>query len=137
MQVLGRLDSAGITLKESKCVFAQRSLTFLGHRTDEEGLKPCPEKVCAITEMSTPQNTSDIRRFLGMDNKLANFSQTIAEKSKPLRNLLKMQNAWSWGPMQESAFNAIKQKFSSETVLAHYNPNTESLISADSSSFGR
>ena len=110
MQVLGRLESAGITLNESKCVFAQRSLTFLGHWIDEEGLRPCPEKCRAITEMATPQNTSDIRRFLGMVNQLAKFSKAIAEKSKPLRELLKKQNAWSWGPMQESAFNASAQK---------------------------
>ena len=136
MQVLGRLESAGITLNESKCVFAQRSLTFLGHLIDEEGLRPCPEKCRAITEMATPQNTSDIRRFFGMVNQLAKFSKAIAEKSKPLRELLKKQNVWLWGPMQKSAFNAVKQEISSDTVLAHYDPNKESLISADSSSFG-
>ena len=38
--------------------------------------------------------------------------------------------------MQESVFNAIKQEISSEMVLAHNDPNKESLISADSSSFG-
>ena len=68
MQVLGRLESAGIMLNESKCVFVQQSLTFLGHRIDEEGLRPCPEKCCAITEMATLQNTSDVRRFFGMVN---------------------------------------------------------------------
>ena len=88
MQVSGRLESAGITLNESKCVFAQRSLTFLGHLIDEEGLRPCPEKCRAITEMAAPQNTSDIRRFLGMVNQLVKFSKAIAEKSKPLRELL-------------------------------------------------
>ena len=123
MQVLGRLESAGITLNESKCVSAQRSLTFLGHRIDEEGLRPCPEKCRAITEMVTPQNTSDIRRFLGMVNQLTKLSKAIAEKSKPLRELLKKQYAWSSGPMQESAFNAIKQEISSETVLAHHYEN--------------
>ena len=113
MQLLGRLKSASITLNESKCVFAQRSLTFLGHRIDEEGLRPCPEKCHAITEMATPQNTADIRRFLGMVNQLAKFSKASAEKSKPLRESLKKQNAWLWGPMQESAFNAIKREISS------------------------
>ena len=32
--------------------------------------------------------------------------------------------------------NAIKQEISSETVLAHYDPNKESLISSHRSSFG-
>ena len=38
--------------------------------------------------------------------------------------------------MQESAFGAIKQEISSDTVLSHYNPHREILVSADSSSFG-
>ena len=134
--MLQRLESAGITLNENKCVFAERSLTFLGNRIDEYGVRPCPEKVRTIREMATPQNVSDIRRFLGMVNQLAKFSQNIADKSKPLRDLLKKQNAWSWGPMQESAFDEIKKEISSDTALAHYNPNKEILISADSSSFG-
>ena len=36
--MLGRLESAGITLNESNCVFAQHFLNFIGHRIDEEGL---------------------------------------------------------------------------------------------------
>ena len=135
-EVLKRLESVGITLNESKCVFAQRSLTFLGHLIDENGVRPCPDKVRAIAEMATPRNVSDIRRFLGIINQLAKFSQNIAEKSKPLRDLLKKQNAWSWGPPQESAFNDIKQEISSSSVLAHYDPNKEILLSADSSSYG-
>ena len=54
LQVLQRLESAGITLNENKYVFAERSLTFLGNRIDEYGVRPCPEKVRAITEMATP-----------------------------------------------------------------------------------
>ena len=68
LQVLQKLESVGITLNENKCVFAERFLTFLGHRIDEYGLRPCPEKVRAISEMATQQNVSDIRRFLGMVN---------------------------------------------------------------------
>ena len=78
--MLQKLESAGITLNENKCVFAKRP-HFLGHHIDEYGLQPCPEKVCAITEMATPQNVSEIRRFLGMVNQLAKFSQNIAEKT--------------------------------------------------------
>ena len=78
-KVLERLESAGITLNQSKCVFAQRSLTFLGHLIDEHGIRACPEKVRAITEMATPQDIHDIRRFLGMVNQLAKFSRNIAE----------------------------------------------------------
>ena len=87
-EVLKRLESAGVTLNESICVFAKRSLTFLGHLIDEEGLRACPEKVRAITEMAPPKNVSDIRRLLSMINQLAQVSPNIAENNKPLRDLL-------------------------------------------------
>ena len=71
LQVLKRLESAGITLNENKSVSAQRSLTFLGHLIDENGVCPCPKKRRAIVEMVMPRNVSDIRRFLGMVNQFA------------------------------------------------------------------
>ena len=59
-----------------------RTLTFLGHRIDEEGLRPCPEKVCAVTKMATQQNTFAIRKFLGMVDQLANSHRSLQRKAK-------------------------------------------------------
>ena len=49
-KVLQRLKNAGLTLKKSKCVFGVRSIQFLGHIIDEDGLHPSPDKVAAIKE---------------------------------------------------------------------------------------
>ena len=47
-RVMSRLESAGVTLKESKCVFLSHSVEYLGHIIDDTGLHPSPEKVRAI-----------------------------------------------------------------------------------------
>ena len=55
-KVLQRLESAGLTLKKSKCVFGLDSIEYLGHVIDKNGLHPSPEKVKAIAEA---QNVTD------------------------------------------------------------------------------
>ena len=44
-QVLGRLESAGLTLKQLKCVFATPSVAYLGHIMDASGLHPSSDKL--------------------------------------------------------------------------------------------
>ena len=39
-EVLSRLDKAGLRVKQSKCEFLRKSVTYLGHRIDVDGLHP-------------------------------------------------------------------------------------------------
>ena len=46
------------------------------------------------------------------------------------------KSAWVWGPDQERLFAEIKQELTKPTVLVLYNPQAETKVSADTSSFG-
>lgn len=48
--VLERLEKANVTLKRDKCIFAAKSVEYLGHVVDHEGLHPSREKVRAIQD---------------------------------------------------------------------------------------
>ena len=131
-----RLEAAKVTLNASKCEFSKPSVKFLGHIVDSERIRADPEKTEAICQMEAPQSISDLRRFLGMVNQLGKFSPNIADLTQPLRELLSTKNAWLWGPEQEEAFARVKSELIRPTVLTLYNPEAESKVSVDASSYG-
>ena len=133
---LKRLETAGVTLNSAKCEFYKDAVKFLGHFVDKDGIRADPSKTEAVAHMEAPQTTTDLRRFLGMTNQLGKFSPRLAELGQPLRELLSSKNTWTWGPEQERAFSNMKEEITKSTVLAHYDPQAPTKISADASSFG-
>ena len=107
---LTRIKAAGITLNRDKCAFGQEKLQFLGHVIDRNGISADPSKVTAIAKMKSPENISELRRFLGMVNQLDKFTPNLATITQPLRELLSKKNSWCWTANQEEAFNATKKE---------------------------
>ena len=135
-QVLLRIQAAGATLNQDKCQFHKSSLKFLGHLVDATGIRPDPDKTSAIANLPTPQNISDLRRFMGMINQLGKFSSNLAEFTQPLRELLSKKNEWMWGEAQDEALAKVKLELTKPTVLALFDVNADLKISADASSYG-
>ena len=136
LAALQRIEAAGVTLNEAKCEFSKSQLKFLGHIINQHGISADPDRTSAIDKMSTPTTRTELRRFLGMANQLAKFSPRLAEITTPLRELLSTKCAWVWGPTQEEAFTLVKEELTKPTVLSLYNPEAETIVSADASSHG-
>ena len=134
-RVLKQIQSADVTLNPDKCEF-KKELKFLGHVVDESGIKADPDKLSAIVEMEAPSNIPELRRFMGMANQLGKFSKNLAELTRPLRQLLSKHSTWLWGPEQDQAFTKIKTELTKPTVLALYDPQVPTKVSADASSYG-
>lgn len=117
-------------------MFSTRSVRFLGHVIDQEGIKPDPGKVQAIQDMEEPKSVSDLRQFLGMCNQLSKFSPDLVETTKPLRDLLSKKNQWIWDQAQRKAFQNVKSKLCSTPVLCLYNQLRPTKVSADASAYG-
>ena len=136
LAVLKRIESAGATLNPEKCEFSQKTVKFLGHIIDENGIRADPAKTSAIREMKPPNNVPELRRFMGMVNQLGKFSENLATLTQPLRELLSKKHTWLWGPSQERAFTQVKDELSKPTTLALYDLQKESKVSADASAYG-
>ena len=136
LAALKRIKAAGATLNPQKCEFSKSSISFLGHRIDETGIKADPNKTTAVREMQPPTTVSELRRFMGMVNQLGKFTPHLAQLTQPLRELLSKNTEWVWGPSQKQAFQQTKDELSKLTTLTHYDLGATTKVSADASSFG-
>ena len=83
----------------------------MGHILDKEGLNADPDKTAAVVKMEPLKSVSELRRFLGMANQLGKFSPSLADLTKPLRELLSSKVVWTWGPKQDlNMCTTLKQK---------------------------
>ncbi|KAJ1130344.1 hypothetical protein NDU88_008697 [Pleurodeles waltl] len=64
--VLHILQKTGLTAESSKCRFAQRNVTYLGHEIDQDGIRPKKKLVEAIRNAPSPTSKDDLRSFLGL-----------------------------------------------------------------------
>ena len=94
--------------------------------------------MAAIAQFPTPNNITELQRFMGMVNQLGKFIPGLADLNEPLRQLLRKDSAWYWGASQQRAFQQLKDTLVSSEVLAHYDPNrpTTCIIAADASLTG-
>ena len=71
-----------------------------------------------------------------MVQQMSKFTPHVADKTKLLRDLLSSKNQWTWTDSQQQAFELLKTDLSSQPVLALYNPDADTQVAADASSFG-
>ena len=58
--LLTAVRKSGFKLSVKKCQFAKRSVKFLGHVIDQNGIRPQPEKLNIICEWRTPGNETEL-----------------------------------------------------------------------------
>ena len=95
-QVLSLLQQDTWFVKMSKCKFAQRKISYLGHVISEEGVATDEFKVEAVLSWPTPNNIKDLRSFLGLAGYYRKFVKHFAIIAKPLHNLLKKGALFVW-----------------------------------------
>ena len=93
-KVLERLSEAGVTLNIDKCTFRVPKIKFLGNVVSANGIEVDPDKVAAVVNLPAPKNVHEVRVFLGMVNHLSKFAEHLADKTKPIRDLMQKDSQW-------------------------------------------
>jgi len=135
-KVLDIVEKNGLRLKKEKCKFFMDEVEFLGYSINAEGVKPIPEKVKAILNAPVPQNTGQVRSFLGMVQYYHRHLPNLATELEPLHKLLRKGAKWEWSTSQDAAFRLAKAKLTSENLLVHYNPELPIILHTDASPYG-
>lgn len=135
--VLQRLQSAGLVLNIDKCVFAQPTVDFLGHRLSAAGSFPLQDKVAAILKHPAPNTVKELQQFLGMVNFYRKFLHNAAKILAPLTDALKGGPPGSgpiqWTDSMQSAFSAAKNALATATHLCHPDQHAELSLVCDAS----
>ncbi|XP_038676843.1 uncharacterized mitochondrial protein AtMg00860-like [Scyliorhinus canicula] len=108
-EVLHQFSEMGIHLKRGKHIFYAKEVTHLVYRMDRDGLLMDEEKVPAIKQAPTLENTTELRWFLSFVNYYGKFIPGLTAILAPLLTMLKMQQEWAWRGSPEEAFARVKQ----------------------------
>ena len=134
--VLQAIEKAGLKLKLSKCSFAKPSVDFLGFTVSAAGLAPNMAKVEAIREFPTPQNLTELRRFLGMTSYYRRFISGFSDIAGPLHRLTHKGARFDWDNNCQKAFEQLKEQLLSAPVLAFPDLNGDYILYTDASDVG-
>ena len=136
-EVLKHLSHYGIRVKEDKCAYFKDKVEYLDHEISSEGLlHTAPKKVEAIQAVPTPSNVQELRSFLGLLHYYRKFIPDLASLVYPMNKLLQAKSTLNWTDECDKAFALAKEKLTSATILAHYNPKYPLRLATDASSYG-
>jgi hypothetical protein len=116
--VLEILQHHQLKVKKTKCTFAQKELTYLGHRISAAGVSTDSSKLAPILKWKQPTSVKELRSFLGMTGYYRKFIRGYGVISKTLTELLKKGMPYVWNADREAAFQALKQALVTAPVLA-------------------
>ncbi|KAJ9524743.1 hypothetical protein QJQ45_024347, partial [Haematococcus lacustris] len=140
-RVLNLLQEHKLYAKLSKCEFGLSQTEFLGHIITSTGIACDPKKVAAVESWPTPQTVHDVRSFLGLANFYRRFVKNFADIAAPITALTQAdghdkQGKVAWGPVQQSAFEALKKALTTAPVLIAPDPSQPYILRCDASGIG-
>lgn len=116
--VLSLLHKDAWQVEISKCIFATRSIAYLGHVISAAGVQTDPSKVTAVVNWPVPSDVKELRSFLGLAGYYHKFVPHFGIISKPLTYLLKKHTIFCWTSEHDTAFCRLKSRLGQAPVLA-------------------
>ena len=126
------MDRENISLKLTKCKFAQREREWLGHKITSTGITPLLRKT-EPKEALTPPQLNAIKIVYGSNHSLHKYLPASAESSAPLRPLLSKSTEYIWTSECQNAFENLKKQVSNIVELWHFDIHKDIRIVCDAS----
>ena len=133
--ILRKLREAGLQADITKCEFHVTQVPYLGLIITTEGVKMDPSKIDTIVNWPTLINVKDVQSFLGFANFYRRFIYGYSRIANPLTRLTRKAEPFVWSQECQKAFNTLKEAFTSDVILRHYNPDHKIVVETDASDY--
>lgn len=90
-----------------------KSVVFLGHGINEQGIRPVKKKIRAIQEAPIPQKVSELKSYSGL------LSPNMADVLAPQHALHGKEVKWRWSEREQKAFEAWKGLLTTDALPVH------------------
>ena len=115
--VLERLDEVDVYLNWSKCSFFQKRIRLYSWTVGYNEQMPSAHLADSVIKAKTPENLTELRRWLGICNYFSRAIKDMEILLAPLRVLERKGVQWNWGESQKKSFDAVRAVLSSGPVL--------------------
>jgi RNase H-like domain found in reverse transcriptase len=141
VEVLKRLQAAGLQVNLPKSKIAVQELEYLGYWLTPHGIRPMSNKGESIKNLMAPKTVKQIRSFLGMVNYYKDMWRHRSHLLAPLTELTsnkdgtvgKKRGPIKWEKVHQEAFDNIKQAITDDVMLSFPDFNNPFEIHTDAS----
>ena len=134
--VLQRLLENSLFVKAEKCEFHAPTVSFLGYVVKQGSIEMDATKVAAVTSWPVPKSRKELQRFLGFANFYRRFIRGYSTIAAPLTALTSSKVPFCWSPTADSAFQTLKERFTSAPILQVPDPERQFVVEVDASDVG-
>ncbi|GJV50056.1 putative reverse transcriptase domain-containing protein [Tanacetum coccineum] len=113
-----------------------RTLKFLGHVINGDGIHVYPSKIEAVKNWKAPRTPTEVCSFLGFARYYRRFIENFSKIAKSLTILTQKGKVFDWGEEQELAFQTLKDKLCNAPVLAIPDGPKDYVVYCDASGIG-
>ena len=108
-------------------------MDYIGHHFSANGVTPLQSNVNAIIGMPQPTDCKQLASFLGAAGYYMKFVPDFALIARSLRGLMKTNAEWIWTQECSTAFEELRSKVASPSVLAHFSAYSPTFDTSDAS----
>ncbi|KAL6743631.1 hypothetical protein Aduo_016651 [Ancylostoma duodenale] len=116
-KVFQAFRKTNLRLKPQKCLLAEKSVAYLGHILDQNGVNMDPDKVSKIVSYPRPTALNELRTFLGMCGYYRKFVLNFAKIAKPMYELTSSKAPFIWNNDATEAFERLKEAIVRAPIL--------------------
>ncbi|KAL0168457.1 hypothetical protein M9458_036679, partial [Cirrhinus mrigala] len=112
-------------------------ISFLGYIISPEGVAMDDSKVRAVVNWPQPATIKELQRFLGFATFYRRFIRNFSSITAPLTTMIKGgRQRLAWTPPAITAFQELKNRFTTAPILHYPDPDLEFIVEVDASNTG-